>query len=266
MQNAHKIPLGIPTAARMYDEALRGKDNFEVDRRANAKLYEAIGEAVVRSTAFENRRFLGRVVRYLSSECGIRQFLDIGSGLPTARNTHQIAKEVDPLSRVIYVDIDPIVAVHGRALLADDTTQIITADMREPETILDNSEIQHFLDFSQPIAVLFVAVFHFITPEEDPARIVSAFRERQASGSYVAISHLTTDGMSEKEQKGWYDGFASATEALSLRNEAEIRRLFDGYDLVEPGLVRPCNWHPDENEWPRTTSLFGGVGRITDLS
>jgi hypothetical protein len=246
----------------MYDEALHGKDNFEVDRAANAKLYQVIGENRVRSTALENRRFLGRAVRYLSRDCGIRQFLDVGSGLPTARNTHQIATEADPESRVVYVDIDPIVAVHGRALLADDTTRIITADMRKPETILDNSEIQQFLDFSEPIAVLFVAVFHFVTPAEDPARIVAAFRERQVPGSYVAISHLTTDGMSEREQQGWRDGFAGATVPLALRSEEEIRRIFDGYDLVEPGLVRPCDWHPDENEWPRTTSLLGGVGRV----
>ena len=194
----------------MYDEALGGKDHFEVNRTANVKLYKVIGENRVRSTALENRRFLGRAVRYLSRECGIRQFLDVGSGLPTARNTHQIAREANPDSRVVYVDIDPIVAVHGRALLADDTTRIVTADMRQPETILDNSEIQQFLDFSQPVAVLFVAVFHFVTPAEDPAWIVAAVRKRQAPGSYLAISHLTTDGMSEKEQQGWHAGFAGA--------------------------------------------------------
>ncbi|WP_214318973.1 SAM-dependent methyltransferase [Nonomuraea sediminis] len=256
------IPLGVPTAARMYDEALGGKDHFEVDRAANAKLYDVIGENRVRSTALENRRFLGRAVQYLSRECGIRQFLDVGSGLPTARNTHQIAKEADPASRVVYVDIDPIVAVHGRALLADDTTRIVTADMRQPKTILDNPEVTDFLVFDEPLAVLFVAVFHFVTPAEDPQGIVAAFRERQAPGSYVAISHLTTDGMSEEEQQGWHAGFAGATVPLVLRSEPEIRGLFDGYRLVEPGVVRPCDWRPDEQDWPRTTSLFGGVARL----
>jgi hypothetical protein len=262
-ESTSNIPLGVPTAARMYDEALGGKDHFEVDRAANARLYKAIGEERVRSTAMENRRFLGRAVRYLSEECGIRQFLDVGSGLPTARNTHQIAKEADPGSRVVYVDIDPIVAVHGRALLADDSTRIVTADMRRPETILDDARVNEFLDFSRPIAVLFVAVFHFVTPEEDPARIVAAFRERQAPGSYVAISHLTTDGMSEAEQQGWYAGFAGATVPLVLRKEADIRRIFHGYDLVEPGLVRPYDWHPGDDGSPRTNSLFGGVGRVS---
>ncbi|GII90050.1 SAM-dependent methyltransferase [Sinosporangium siamense] len=266
LEDHPQIPLGVPTAARMYDEALGGKDHFEVDRQANARLYTAIGEDRVRSTAMENRRFLGRAVRYLSQECGIRQFLDVGSGLPTARNTHQIAKEVDPGSRVVYVDIDPIVAVHGRALLADDNTRIVTADMRRPESILDNDEVNGFLDFGRPLAVLFVAVFHFVTPEDDPGRIVAAFRERQVPGSYVAISHLTTDGMSEQEQQGWYAGFTGATVPLVLRSEPEIRRVFEGYDLVEPGLVRPCDWHPDEEDWPRTTSLFGGVGRLGPTS
>ncbi|GAA0935732.1 SAM-dependent methyltransferase [Nonomuraea longicatena] len=262
-ESTSNIPLGVPTAARMYDEALGGKDHFEVDRAANARLYKAIGEDRVRSTAMENRRFLGRVVRYLSEECGIRQFLDVGSGLPTASNTHQIAKEADPGSRVVYVDIDPIVAVHGRALLADDSTRIVTADMRRPETILDDERVNGFLDFGRPVAVLFVAVFHFVTPEEDPAGIVAAFRERQAPGSYVAISHLTTDGMSEPEQQGWYAGFAGATVPLVLRKEADIRRLFHGYDLVEPGLVRPYDWRPGDDGSPRTSSLFGGVGRVS---
>ncbi|MFI6504094.1 SAM-dependent methyltransferase [Nonomuraea typhae] len=256
------IPLGKPTAARMYDEALGGKDHFEVDRAANAKLYEVIGEKRVRSTARENRRFLGRAVRHLAQERGIRQFLDIGSGLPTASNTHQIAHKADPTARVVYVDIDPIVAVHGRALLADDNTRIVTADMRRPETILGNAEVMDFLDFSRPLAILFVAVFHFVTPAEDPSRIVAAFRERQAPGSYVAISHLTTDGMSEEEQGGWRAGFAGATVPLVLRSEPEIRALFTGYDLLDPGLVRPCDWHPEADEWPRTTSLFGGVGAL----
>jgi hypothetical protein len=256
------IPLGLPTAARMYDDALGGKDNFAVDRAANSRLYATVGEDRVRHTAMENRRFLGRAVEYLAQKCGIRQFLDVGSGLPTVRNTHQIAKEADPGARVIYVDIVPIVAVHGRALLSDDNTRIVTADMRRPETILEAPVVQQMIDFTEPVAVLFVAVFHFITAQDDPARIVAAFRERQAPGSYVAISHLTTDGMSAGEQDGWHAGFAGATVPLVLRSEAEIHGLFDGYQLVDPGLVRPWQWHPGADDSPRTTSLFGGVGRL----
>ena len=256
------IPLGAPTPARMYDEALHGKDHFDVDRAANARLYSGIGEQSVRSTALENRRFLGRAVKHLASECGVRQFLDIGSGLPTMRNTHEIAQESDPAARVVYVDYDPIVAVHGRALLADANTRIVTADMRKPEAILDHPETRELIDFAEPVAVLFVAVFHFITPEEDPARIVAAFRERSAPGSYVAISHLTSDGTPPEEQRSWEAAFEGATSPMVFRSEKEIRGLFDGYELVEPGLVRPWTWHPDDEGSPETTSLYAGVGRI----
>jgi hypothetical protein len=257
-----EIPLGVPTAARMYDAALGGKDNFEVDREANEKLYDAIGEGRVRDTALENRLWLGRAVRHLAEECGIRQFLDLGSGLPTARNTHQIAQEVHPEARVVYVDIDPIVAVHGRALLAGDNTRIVTADMRRPTAVLDHPDTRELIDFNRPVAVLFVAVFHFIPPADEPLGIVKAFRERQVPGSYLAIAHLTTDGMSDEECEGWRAGFAGATSRLTLRGKEEIRALFDGYDLVEPGLVRPHLWRPADADSPRTTSLFAGVGRL----
>ena len=257
-----EIPLGVPTAARMYDAALGGKDNFEVDRSANSTLYDKVGEHRIRSTALENRRFLARAVRYLSQECGIRQFLDVGSGLPTARNTHQIAQESDPSARVVYVDIDPIVAVHGHAILADDNTRIVTADMRKPSSVLDHEGTNELIDWDEPLAVLFVAVFHFMPPEDDPAGIVAAFRERQAPGSYVTISHLTSDGMPEEDQQGWKAGFAGSTTQLVLRRENEIHDLFEGYELVEPGLVRPYTWHPDADGSPETTSLFAGVGRL----
>lgn len=256
-----QIPLGVPTPARMYDEALHGKDHFDVDRKANAKLYTGIGENSVRSTARENRRFLGRAVRYLAGQCGIRQFLDIGSGLPTMRNTHQIAQEADPAARVVYVDYDPIVAVHGRALLSGTNTRIVTADMRDPEMILNHRGTHELIDFDEPVAVLFVAVFHFITPAEDPARIVAAFRDRSAPGSYVAISHLTSDGTPPEEQRAWETAFEGATSPMVFRTEKEIRGLFAGYDLAEPGLVRPWTWHPDGEGSPQTTSLYAGVGR-----
>jgi S-adenosyl methyltransferase len=256
-----EIPFGVPTAARMYDAALGGKDNFEVDRAANEKLYSVVGEKIVRNTALENRLFLARAVKYLANECGIRQFLDLGSGLPTGRNTHEIAQEADPESRVVYVDIDPIVAVHGRALLAADNTRIVTADMREPESVLNHPATRELIDFNEPVALLFVAVFHFMPPSDDPAGVVAAYRKFQAPGSYVAIAHLTTDGMSDDEQSGWLAGFSGATNKLALRSEEEIRGLFDGYDMVEPGVVRPHLWHPEDDGSPRTTSLFAGVGR-----
>jgi Protein of unknown function (DUF574). len=263
-EQAPDIPRGVPTAARMYDEALGGKDHFDVDREANAKLYAAVGEHRIRGTALENRRFLGRAVRYLAQERGIRQFLDLGSGLPTARNTHQIAQEADPAAKVVYVDIDPIVAVHGQAILAGNNTRIITADMRKPDSVLEHASTLELLDFSQPLAILFISVFHFITPADDPAGIVAAFRERQAPGSYVAIAHLTTDGMPEEDRQGWRSGFANSTAPLVLRTEHEIRELFDGYELLEPGLVRPHQWHPDEEAPPRPPHCSPAVGRLAE--
>lgn len=257
-----KIPLGVPTAARMYDEALGGKDHFAVDRAAVAKLYEVLGEDVARSTALSNRRFLGRAVTFLAEECGIRQFIDVGSGLPTVRNTHEIAQEADPGSKVVYVDIDPIVAAHGRALLANDNTKIITADMRQPETILADPLMHEIIDFSRPVAVLFIAVFHFISHADDPARIVAAFRERQAPGSYVTISHLTTEDMPPEIQEGWTAGFANSTSPIVFRTKEEVHGLFGGYELVDPGVVRLHEWRPDDEGSPSTASVFGGVGRI----
>jgi S-adenosyl methyltransferase len=257
------IPLGVPTPARMYDEALHGKDHFDVDRQANAKLYGGIGEASVRDTALENRRFIGRAVKHLAHKCNVRQFLDVGSGLPTARNTHQIAQEAIPDARVVYVDRDPIVAVHGRALLADDHTRIITADMREPETILDHPDTLGLIDFTEPVAVLFTAVFHFINDAENPYRIVAAFRDRCPPGSYVVISQLTSDGTPPEEQVSWERAFANATSQIVFRTEPEIRSLFDGYDIIEPGLVRLWTWHPDDESSPRTDSYYGGVGKLS---
>lgn len=256
-----KVPLGVPTAARMYDEALGGKDHFAVDRAAVGKLYEVVGEHVARSTALSNRRFLGRLVTFLAKECGIRQFIDMGSGLPTVRNTHQIAQEVDPGAKVVYVDIDPIVASHGNALLSGDNTRIVTGDMRDPQAILDNPLMRQMIDFSRPVAVLFIAVFHFISRADDPARIVATIREQQAPGSYLAISHLTTEDMPPEIQAGWTAGFANSTSPIAFRGKDEVLDLFEGYELVEPGLVLVHDWRPEAGS-PIAPSVFGGVGRI----
>lgn len=258
-----EIPLGIPTAARMYDEALGGKDHFAVDRAAVAKLYEVVGEEVARSTALANRSYLGRLVTFLARERGIRQFIDMGSGLPTVRNTHEIAQEVDPGARVVYVDLDPIVAAHGNALLSGENTRILTADLRDPEAILDDPLTREMIDFTQPVAVLYIAVFHFISRADDPARIVATIRERQAPGSYLAISHLTTEGMTPETQAGWTAGFANSTSPIVFRDKNEVLNLFEGYELVEPGLVLVHDWRPDAGPPSALApSVFGGVGRI----
>ncbi|GGS95603.1 hypothetical protein GCM10010156_62310 [Planobispora rosea] len=256
------IDVSIPSTARIYDYMLGGKDNFAADREAAELVRAALPEAPV--MARENRAFLGRAVRFLA-EAGIRQFLDLGAGLPTQENVHQVAQRVDPKARVVYVDHDPIVLIHGRALLATDgTTAIVQGDMREPQAILEDPRLLELIDFGEPVAVLFVSVLHFITDAEDPHGIVASFRDRMAPGSYLVISHGSGGVRPEDEEKAQavYD---RATSQAANRSPEEIRRLFDGFDLVEPGLVPVASWRPDrepEDRWdgPRL-DILAGVGR-----
>jgi SAM-dependent methyltransferase len=242
----------------MYDYFLGGKDNFAADREAAVKVNAAVGDTVTHDVVWENRHFLQRAVRFLAEQ-GIDQFLDLGTGLPTQGNVHDIAQQVTPGAHVVYVDNDPIVLAHGRALLADNrTTTVITADMRDPEAILANPDLRAFLDFSRPVAVLFIAVFHFITDEEDPARIMSVFRDAVVPGSFMALSHLTTDGPPADQVARTEQVYQAATSPIVFRPRDAIEGFFDGLDLVQPGLVRPWEWHPDDQS-PRTDWLFAGV-------
>jgi SAM-dependent methyltransferase len=234
-----------PTPARMYDYYLGGKDNFAVDREAAEQVLTAAPE--VRVLARENRAFLGRAVRYLAAEAGIRQFVDVGTGLPTQGNVHEVAQAVDPSARVVYVDNDPIVRAHAKALLpADGTTAVIEADMRDPGPILDHPDLLRLIDFAEPVAVLFMSVLHFITDEEDPYGLVAAFRDRCAPGSHLALSHITSPERGADGAEAAADVYKSrATSPAVLRTPKEIGALFDGYDLVEPGLVYLPQWRPD---------------------
>ncbi|MDT3443644.1 MULTISPECIES: SAM-dependent methyltransferase [unclassified Pseudofrankia] len=250
-----------PTPARMYDYFLGGKDNFEVDREAAAKVDAALGRTVTYDVVWENRRFLQRATRWLAS-AGIDQFLDIGTGLPTQGNVHEIAKQVIPAPHVVYVDNDPIVLAHGRALLASDhTTKIITADARDPAGILTHPDATALLDFSRPVAVLLVALFHFIQDTEDPAGLLAQFLDAVPSGSYLVLSHLTTDGPPAEGVARTEAAYRNATSPMTFRPRATIASFFDDLDLVEPGLVRPWQWHPGDDESPRTEWLYGGVAR-----
>jgi SAM-dependent methyltransferase len=252
-----------PSPARMYDFFLGGKDNFPADREAGAKVNAALGDVMTHDIVWENRRFLQRAVRYLT-ESGIKQFIDLGTGLPTQGNVHEIAQEIEPEARVVYVDNDPIVLAHGRALLATNaTTTVITADIRDPAAILDDPDLGALIDFSQPVAVLFVAIFHFIRDSEDPAGILAAFRERLAPGSYLALSHLTTDGPDAGEIDQVVDVYKNATSPIVFRPRQEITRLFDGFELTEPGITRPWQWRPEYGvKGPQTDWLLAGVGRL----
>jgi len=262
-------PAGIdvrrPHPARIYDYFLGGKDNFAADRETAGQVLQ--NWPTVRTAARENRAFLSRAVRYLAAEAGLRQFLDIGSGLPTASNVHEVAQAIAPECRVVYVDNDPIVLAHARALLTSDprgACAYIDADAREPEKILNNPATQRTLDFSEPIGLMLVALLHFIPDEDEPRRIVQTLLDAVPPGSYLAASHVTDEHNRE--------GLAGAGRAFSdrglsgaLRNPEELAGLaFAGLDMVDPGVVLVSEWRPDSAA-PRPlaaeVNAYGGVAR-----
>ncbi|MEU6356781.1 SAM-dependent methyltransferase [Streptomyces sp. NPDC047072] len=255
---AEEIDTSKPHPARIYDYLLGGKDNYEVDREAAERLVAAAPEARIGVRA--NRAFLRRAVRHVVGD-GVRQILDIGTGLPTSPNVHETALEVAPDIRVAYVDNDPIVNTHAEALLkADGTTSIVLADLREPRAILDSPEVRGVIDFDEPVALLLVAVLHFLKDEEDPRRIVATLREALAPGSYLILSHATGDFA---ERSGAAAVYNKASATMNLRTHAEIERFFDGFDLVEPGLAQVPFWRPDTTPPPRSKEIgfYGGVAR-----
>ncbi|GII52599.1 hypothetical protein Pth03_09880 [Planotetraspora thailandica] len=254
------IDMTRPSVARMYDYYLGGKDNFEIDRAAVRRVEEAMPE--IRQLAQENRAFLRRAVRYMTRQ-GIRQFIDIGSGLPTAGNTHEIAQEITPDARVVYVDNDPVVLVHGRAILAtDDNTAVASADMRRPAEVLEHPETAKLIDFNEPVGVLMIAMVHFLTTEER-APVMDHLRDALPSGSYIAATHVTGDGHSADAVAQIETVYASTPTPIYFREHGEVARFFDGFDLVDPGLVTIDTWHPapDDLAPEPTRWLYGGVGR-----
>jgi trans-aconitate methyltransferase len=244
----------------MYDYYLGGKDNFQVDRDAVDRVTQAMPE--IRQLAQENRAFLRRAVRYMAGQ-GITQFIDIGSGLPTVGNTHEIAQEINPKARVVYVDNDPIVLAFGRALLAsDDNTAVATADMHRPAEVLEHPAMVKLIDFTEPVGVLMIAMVHFLTVEEHPA-VMGHLRDALAPGSFLAATHVTTDGHSRDAVAGIESVYATTPTPIYFRDRDAIARFFDGFDLVDPGLVTIDAWRPDlRDPAPEPTRwLYGGVGR-----
>jgi hypothetical protein len=246
----------------MYDFWLGGKDHFAVDRMAALEVSEAAPE--VKMMAVENRRFLRRAVCYLAAEAGIAQFLDIGTGLPTQGNVHEVALKVNPDARVVYVDNDPMVLAHSRALKTSGNTAVIEADLRDPAAILGHPRTRALIDLHQPLAVLLVAVLHFIGGEDDPYSIVSSIFESMAPGSYLVVSHATGGNPGgdspARAEEHYRKKVASGT---TLRSSDEILRFFNGFDLVEPGLVKVPYWRPDKAEPPDADQVWvlGAVGR-----
>jgi hypothetical protein len=251
--------------ARMYDYLLGGKDNYAADRaaiEAQLKIYPDVAFA-----ARANRAFLGRAVRYLTAEAGIRQFLDIGTGIPTAGNTHQVAQAIAPETRVAYVDYDPIVLAHARALLISDeagATDYIDADLRDTDTIL--AEAGQLLDFSEPVAVTLVAILHAIPDSDDPHAIVARLMGAVPSGSHLAISHMGTGLIDRETQRGLESHSGRAMQQrLTARSREQVARFFDGMDLIPPGVVRVEDWRPEPATGgaggPGSSALWGAVGR-----
>jgi hypothetical protein len=259
-------PLTFDTSvahqARMYDYYLGGKDNYAADRAAAEARIKVHPDVVF--TARANRAFLGRAVRYLAAEAGIRQFIDIGTGIPTAGNTHQVAQAIAPESRVVYVDYDPIVLAHARALLTSSEpgdTEYIDADLRDTDTILDRAA--ELLDFTKPVAITLVAILHAIPDSDDPHAVVARLLDAVPSGSYLAISHIGSDLIDPQAQQRLEDiASRMIQQQFTYRTREQVTRFFQGTDLIAPGLVRVEEWHPGP---PARTAgrsfMWGALGR-----
>jgi hypothetical protein len=249
----------IPHPARVYDYWLGGKDNFAADREVAEKIL-AVAPETARS-ARSNRAFLRRAVR-LAAEAGIRQFLDIGSGLPTMDNTHQVAQETAATARVVYVDNDPIVSAHGRALLADArSTTVVQADLRDPDSIVHHDEVRRLIDFDSPTGLLLLGVVHIMSDEEAPYGLVKRLSAAIAPGSHLIFSHLTGDADPVKAEEAMDVWRQSPGKPPTFRDRAQVEGFFDGFDILEPGIVPPDQWRPGpDTEAPERFWLWSGVG------
>jgi hypothetical protein len=260
------IDVSRPNIARVYDVFLDGKDNFAADRAVARSALEIAPDSA--GGAKSNRAFLRRAVRYLAAEAGITQFLDIGSGLPSAGNVHEVARQASPGARVVYTDNDPVVAVHGRALLADAATaRFVTADIRRPAQVLDDPEVRGFIDFSRPVGLLMLAILHHLTDAEDPAAIAAAFRGALAPGSCLAISSLRMPGpehpQDAEKAREVQQLFNQTLGTCLWRQDSEILAWLGDWELLEPGLVPLPEWRPDTPGPPvRDSTHHGFVGGV----
>ena len=263
------VPPGVDTGkaniARVYDYWLGGSHNFRADQDA-ARAMIAI-EPNTRAIMRANRAFLGRTVRFLAADAGIGQFLDIGSGIPTERNVHEVAQDVAPGTRVVYVDNDEVAVAHSKLILeGNPDASVIQADLREPARILADPATQLLIDFSRPVGVLLAAVLHFIPDSDDPLKIIGTLREAMAPGSYLAISHACRD--TDPDYAGTRESAYRSRIAgqLSMRTTEEIAGLFDGFTMIDPGVVWLPLWRPDPGddipEDPEKYWCRVGVGRL----
>ncbi len=253
--------------ARVYDAFLNGKDNYEIDREVLRRVQQVAPEAS--QLAWDNREFLIRVTRFIASQTGVTQYLDCGSGLPTAENTHQVAQRIQPDSRVVYIDNDPVVLAHGRALLEEnDQTHFVSADIFDPSAVINNAVVRKHLDFEQPIALFQLGTIHHYAGERSPASIMQEYIDALAPGSYVGISHFydpETDEYSDLARR-MEDVFLHSPMGTGLfRTHEAIMSMFPGLEMVEPGLVRCADWWPDGPRIkaldPVSYCIVGAVGR-----
>ncbi|ONH23156.1 methyltransferase [Pseudofrankia asymbiotica] len=265
------MPAEIDTStahpARRYDYWLGGKDNFKADRESGDAVAAAFPE--VRTAAIENRAFMRRVARFLAGEAGIDQFLDIGTGIPTSPNLHEIAQSFNPTARVVYVDNDPIVLAHARARLDSDpngSTVYLDADIRRPDDILAHPDVRQALDFSRPLALMVVAVLHFVPDADDPYRVVSRLVSELPPGSYVVLSHATSDFMPPSTATEVNDADKATKVTFQFRGHDEFARFFDGLEIMPPGITSVAHWHADDESQPRPTAaetaVYGAVARV----
>jgi hypothetical protein len=255
---AAKYIATVSSPAGIYDYLLGGANFSEADRKAAEKALAIVPET--RAAARDNRAFLQRAVRYLA-EHGVRQFIDIGSGFPTVGAVHEIAQEYLEDPHVVYVDYDPVVASLSRRLLASPNTVIAVHDLRRPAEIIDDPDVRRLIDWSEPVAVLMVAILHFVTDEENPAQLVVTFTELMAPGSYLVISHVSVGGRPEQAEdaaKAW----DRSRSPITLRTASEVKDLFAGFELVPPGLVSTREWGTTEPRPAGQAQVLGGVGRL----
>jgi S-adenosyl methyltransferase len=252
----------VPNVARMYDYMLGGKENYASDRAAVAKLIEMAPGVPV--AARLNREFLGRAVRFVASQ-GVSQFLDVGAGLPTQDSVHQVAQAVDPGARVVYVDNDPVVLSHSRALLGDSpNVAVVDGDVRDPAGIIGDPAVTALIDFSRPVCVLLVALLHFVTDAEDPTALVAAFADAMVPGSYLVFSHATVHGappevaVYSKDAEKVYD---RATSRVTMRDPEEVAVFLRPFTLIEPGLVHVSEWRPPVRVSYDFDAFLAAVGR-----
>ncbi|WP_309094310.1 SAM-dependent methyltransferase [Streptomyces sp.] len=258
------IDISVPSVSRMYDYYLGGSHNFEVDREAARRAMEFMPGLPKIMQA--NRAFMRRAVRYAAGE-GIGQFLDIGSGIPTFGNVHEVAQAARPGARVVYVDHDPVAVAHSEAVLDGNAdAAVVAGDLRKPQDILSSPEVERLIDLNQPVALLLVAILHFVEDEDDPYGAVAQLGAALAPGSLLVLSHASYEGIPlPPERAGGAVGvYEDIRNPLIMRSREEIARFFEGYDMVEPGLVAMGRWRPDtapEDEDPYAFSGFAGVGR-----